>query len=292
MSGNSCVVISGLSSAILRAPSPDGASTGGQRMSCVPFVISRGRSIVGDQRREVHLLHRQARLSHRVRVVDPDHRAHGLERVLALLALEERRAHRLGRDVVGEVVPRHRFGHSAPDAEEGRAIDVGLRERDVRARGDHAGAVARGERDGDHPAHRGAVHEDALERQRVEELRAVVGPALDRVPLARARRGAVAPRVEREQPVPVLAEPVVDEPEVVAAEEPAAELDHDRAVLGPRQLVVEVDSLVDPRVRHPALLGLTARPSLPYTRAVWVSRINPSCDRRDPRRRRSGATRC
>ena len=35
------------SAAIPRAPSPDGASSGGQRMSYVPFVISSGRSICG-----------------------------------------------------------------------------------------------------------------------------------------------------------------------------------------------------------------------------------------------------
>ena len=94
------------------------------------------------------------------------------------------------------------------------------------------------------------MDEDALELQRVEQLRAVGGPALDRVPLARARRGAVAARVEGEQPEAGVAEAVVDEAEVVAAEESAAELDHDWPVVGPGQLVVELDSLVDLRVRH------------------------------------------
>ena len=129
-------------------------------------------------------------------------------------------------------------------------VDVGLRERDVGARRDHAIAVRRGEGDRDHPAHRRAVDEDAVERQRVEELRAVVGPALDRVPLPRAGRCPVAPRVEREQPEPALAEAVVHEAEVVASEEASAELDHDRPVVGPGQLVVQLDPVVDLRVRH------------------------------------------
>ena len=37
----------GFSAAIRRAPSPEGASSGGQRMSYVPFVISSGRAICG-----------------------------------------------------------------------------------------------------------------------------------------------------------------------------------------------------------------------------------------------------
>ena len=165
MSGNSCVVICGLSSAILRAPSPDGASDG-RAEDVVGAVRHQERPLdLRHERREVHLLHREAGLAHGVRVVDADHRADGRERVLALLALEERGADRLRRDVVGEVVPRHRLGHPAPDAEERRAVDVRLREGDVGARRDHAVAVVRRERDRDHPAHRRAVDEHALERR-------------------------------------------------------------------------------------------------------------------------------
>ena len=51
--------------------------------------------------------------------------------------------------------------------------------------------------------------------------------------------GAVAARVEREQAVALLPKAVVDEAEVVPAEQPAAELEHDGAVLRPGQLVVE-----------------------------------------------------
>ena len=158
----------------------------------------------------------------------------------------------------GEVVPRHRLGHPPPHAEERRPVDVGLCERDVGARRDRALAVGRGEGDRDHSSHRGAMDEDALEEERVEQLGAVLGPAFDRVPLARARGGAVAAGVEGEEPKAALAKPVVDEAEVVTAEETAAELDHDRAVLGPRQLVVELDPLVDLGVRHRILL--VARP--------------------------------
>ena len=172
------------------------------------------------ERREIHLLHRETGLAHGVRVVDADHRAHGRERVLALLALEEGRADGLRRDVVGEVVPRHRLGHAPPDAEEGRAVDVGLREGDVGAGRDHAVAVVRREGDRDHPAHRGAVDEDAVELERVEQLRAVVGPALDRVPLARARRGAVAARVEREQPEAGSRKPSLTKPKLCRPKRP------------------------------------------------------------------------
>ena len=263
-----------------------GSETGGREHRRAEDVVGavrhQERSLdLRHERREIHLLHRETGLAHRVGVVDADHRADGRERVLALLALEEGGADGLRRDVVGEVVPRHRLRHPSPDAEEGRTVDVGLREGDVGARRDHAVTVVRREGDRDHPAHRGAVDEDALELQRVEQLRAVVGPALDRVPLARARRGAVAARVEREQPEAGVAKAVVDEAEVVPAEEAAAELDHHGPVVGPGQLVVELDSLVDLRVRHaPSLTDSGAR------------RLSPRCGRRDPTRRRSGATRC
>src|SRR3989442_15701518 len=66
-------------------------------------------------------------------------------------------------------------------------------------------------------------------------------------------RGAVAAGVEREQ-AEALAEAVVDEPEVVASEEPAAELEDDRSILGPRQLVVDPGPVLDLRVGHCLLL--------------------------------------
>ena len=47
MSGNSTRVMLSLSSAIFRAPSPDGARSGGHSTSWVPFVISSGREICG-----------------------------------------------------------------------------------------------------------------------------------------------------------------------------------------------------------------------------------------------------
>jgi predicted ABC-type transport system involved in lysophospholipase L1 biosynthesis ATPase subunit len=95
--------------------------------------------------------------------------------------------------------------------------------------------------------------ENSVEADRVEQTGRVGRPALDRVRLARVVRGPVAARGEREQPE-VLAEAVVDEPEVVAAEEPAAELEDDRCVVGAGELVVETDSVLDLRVRHTLLL--------------------------------------
>ena len=64
-------------------------------------------------------------------------------------------------------------------------VDVGLCERDVGAGGDRPLGVLGGERDRDHPAHRGPVDEAPVEPDGVEQCRAVVGPALDRVLLAR-----------------------------------------------------------------------------------------------------------
>lgn len=97
------------------------------------------------------------------------------------------------------------------------------------------------------------MHEHAVERDRVEQRRGVVGPALDRVLLAWVVGSAVAARVEGEE-LEALPEPVVYEPEVVAAEEAAAELQDHRTVLGPRQLVVEGDC-VRLGVGHVLLLG-------------------------------------
>ena len=121
------------------------------------------------------------------------------------------------------------------------------------------------------------MDEHALETQRVEQLGAVVRPALDRVPLARARRGAVATSVEREQAEAVRAKAVVDEAEVVPAEETAAELEHDQAVLRPGQLVVELDTVVDPCVRHampPVSLDKT-RESLTYSDLATTTVAHP-----------------
>src|SRR5581483_12432417 len=73
----------------------------------------------------------------------------------------------------------------------------------------------------------------------------------------------VAARVEREEPE-ALPEAVVDEPEVVPPEEAAAELEDDRRLLRPRQLVVEPDPVLDLCVRHGFLLDREAE-SLTYT---------------------------
>jgi hypothetical protein len=57
-------------------------------------------------------------------------------------------------------------------------------------------------------------------------------------------------RVEGEQPEAGVAKAVVDEAEVVPAEEAAAELEDDGAVLGAAELVVEADAVVDLGVGH------------------------------------------
>ena len=156
----------------------------------------------------------------------------------------------LCRHVVGEVVPGHRLGHAPPDAEQGLAVDVGLRERDVGAGGDRSLAVLRGEGDCDHPAHRRAVYEHTVEAERVEQGRTVVGPALDRELLVRVVGGAVAARVEGQEAEAGLLEALVHEAEVVTAEQPAAELEDRGTVLGPEELVVETGLVGDPGVRH------------------------------------------
>src|SRR5581483_5159492 len=61
MSGNSTSRTFGFSSAIRRAPSPDGARSGGQSTSWVPFVISSGREIRGTSAlRSISSIARQA----------------------------------------------------------------------------------------------------------------------------------------------------------------------------------------------------------------------------------------
>src|SRR5262249_27121975 len=70
----------------------------------------------------------------------------------------------------------------------------------------------------------------------------------------RAGRRAVPAGIEGQQPEATVAEAVVDEPEVVASEQPAAELEDDRAVVRARQLVVELDLAIDQCVGHRVLL--------------------------------------
>jgi hypothetical protein len=66
--------------------------------------------------------------------------------------------------------------------------------------------------------------------------------------------GAVTARVEGEEAEPVFAEAVVDEPEVVPPEQASAELENERSIFRPGQLVVETDPRVDLGVRHRLLL--------------------------------------
>ena len=247
MSGNSTSEMFGLSSAIRRAPETGWCEVGRAEDVVRPVRHQERPRDLRHERREIHLLHREARLPDGVRIVEADDVADELEDVLPLGALHEPRADRLRRHVVGELVPRHRLGHAAPDAEERAPVEVGLRKGDVGAGRDRLLGVLRDEGDRDHAAHRGAVHEDGVEADCGEQRSAVLGPPFDRVPLAWLGRGAVAARVEREQPER-LAEAVVDETEVVPAEEPAAELEDDRRVLRAGQLVVEPDAAVDLRV--------------------------------------------
>jgi hypothetical protein len=97
------------------------------------------------------------------------------------------------------------------------------------------------------------VDEDRVETDGVEQAGRVVRPAFDRVLLAGMIRGAVPAGVEREQ-AEALPEAVVDEAEVVASEESAAELEDDGRVLGSGQFVVEPDAVVDQGVGRAGLL--------------------------------------
>ena len=160
------------SAAIRRAPSPDGASSGGQRMSCVPFVISSGRSICGTSgERSISsiAMHAWRTVYGSLRPIDV---ADELEVSFPSADLDELRADRLRRDVIGELVPGHRFGHPPPDAEERATVDVRLGERDVGARRDRPLSVRRDEGDRDHAAHRRAVDEDACRGSRASSSRA------------------------------------------------------------------------------------------------------------------------
>ena len=228
MSGNSTSSMCSFCSAIFRAPRPLGARSGGQRMSCVPFVISSGRAIWGTSgERSMFSIAR-----HACRTVYGSFSptmSRTSWKMFSPSGLSMNRAPTACVvDVVGELVPRHRLGHAPPDAEERAPVDVRLRERDVGAGGDRLLRIRGSEGDRDHPAHRRAVDERALEPDCVEQRRRVARPALDRVRLARVVGGAVSARVEGEQPE-ALAEAVVDEAEVVAAEEPTAELQDRRA---------------------------------------------------------------
>jgi hypothetical protein len=69
------------------------------------------------------------------------------------------------------------------------------------------------------------VHERAVDTYSIEQRGPVGRPPFDRVLLARRARGAVAAGIEGEEAEAALAEPVIDEAEVVAAEEAAAELE-------------------------------------------------------------------
>src|SRR5205809_5197905 len=98
-------------------------------------------------------------------------------------------------------------------------------------------------------------------RPTASRRRSVAGPAFDRVRLTRMGRGSVAAGVEREQ-AEALAEAVVDEAEVVAPEQPAPELEDHGCVVGPRQLVVEPNPVLDLRVRHSLLLDKAPKSDL------------------------------
>ena len=179
----------------------------------------------------------------------PGDLAHHLEGALALGLLEVVAAHGLRGDVIGEIVPAHRLGAAPPEAEDRLAVDIGPCECHIGAGGDAARRVLAGERERDHAAHRGAVHEHAVEPDGVEQRGAVVGPALDRVALARHVRSPVSTGVEREQ-AEVLAKAVVDEPEVLTPEQRTAELQDDGLVLGAGELVVEADPVGERGVGH------------------------------------------
>ena len=219
-------------------------------MSCVPFVIRSGRSICGTSgERSICSIARQAWRTVYGSLTPITERT-VCEGVLALLALEEGGADRLRRDVVGEVVPRHRLGHPPPDAEQGRAgrrrASRTRRRRRSRSRA-RRGAPRTRSRSSRPSRCRGRARARARARRAASRRRrpsprsCTTRAGSSRLRSRGRRRRAAGSR---------LAEAVVDEAEVVPAEEAAAELDHDRPVLGPGQLVVELDSLVDLRVRH------------------------------------------
>ena len=208
------------------------------------------------ERLEVHLLHREACMPHGVRRVLADDRADHLED--ARVVLDEVGADRLDRDQIGELVEREPLGQHAPVPEHRSPVDVAAGHPAVGARGNGLLGVLGGERDPDHAAHGGAVDERLLDAERVEEAGALVGPALDRVVLDRAVGATVAGRVVREQ-TEVLAKAVVHHREVVAAEQRATELEDQRLVLGPGELVVDA-VVVHGRIRHRNLLLFVLNP--------------------------------
>ena len=169
------------------------------------------------------------------------------------IRLDEVGADRLDRQQVAEVVERHRLGHLPPGPEHRPPVDVAAREGAVGAGRDRPLRILGGERDRDHPAHRGAVAERPLDPELVEQPDRLVGPALDRVGLDRLVGSPVAARVVAQQAEP-LAEAVVDGCEVLAAEQRAAELEDERPVLGARELVVD-PRVVDGDEGHLMLLG-------------------------------------
>ena len=205
----------------------------------------------------IHVLHGEARPADRVGRVEPDDVADQIEG--AGVVGEELVADGLDRDEVAEVVQRHCLRHLAPRAEVDLAVEVAARHAAVGAGRDRPLRVLADEGDRDHAAHRGAVDEHAVEAEGVEQQRALIGPVLDGVLRVGAVGAAVARGVEREQLEAALAEAVVDEAEVVAAEQRAAELHHDRTVLGAGQLVVDAVVIRQRDEGHwSLLLGLPA----------------------------------
>ena len=97
------------------------------------------------------------------------------------------------------------------------------------------------------------MDEHPVQANCIEQPGPVPRPALDRELLVGMVGGAVATRVEGEQTEARVAEAVVHGTEVVASEQAAAELDHDRPVVRSAQLVVDPQSVIQLRVRHARL---------------------------------------
>jgi hypothetical protein len=144
-----------------------GRSEAGRSHDVVRAVREQDRAAdVFHQRLEIHRLHCQAGLPHRVRGVLRNHVAHVLEDVR--MGVDEVCADGLDRERLAEVVDRAGLGHLSPRAEEGPSVGVAPREGAIRTASDDLVRVLRGKREAHHAPHRRSMGEHPLDAESVE----------------------------------------------------------------------------------------------------------------------------